>query len=140
MWLGTLSGLLRYDGYRFKQFEFDPLDTNSISGNFINALEATPDGRIWIGTANDGLSIFDPSTEQFRNFRHSAADKNTLSAGAVTAFARSDDGVWIGTQTGLVRFDAKQSSVTHFAAQSNEPTRPNLNRIRSLHLHRHDNL
>ncbi len=140
LWLGTQSGLLRYDGYRFKQYEFDPLDSNSISGNFINALAATPDGRIWIGTANDGLSIFDPSTEQFRNFRNSASDRTSISAGAVTAFAHSDEGMWIGTQTGLTRFDLQQSIFTHFPAQLHGANRPNLDRIRSLHLDRHGDL
>ena len=35
MWFGTQSGLNAYDGYRFKIFKNDPLDSTSLSNNFI---------------------------------------------------------------------------------------------------------
>lgn len=121
LWLGTQSGLLRYDGYCFKHYEFDPLNPNSIADNFINALQATADRLIWIGTANDGLSILDPGTERFRRFRHRADDPNSLSQGAVVAFANSDQGMWEGTQTGLDRFDRQLKGFLHFPAPEYAP-------------------
>ena len=35
MWFGTFDGLYRYDAYSFRKFQFDPLDSNSLSANFI---------------------------------------------------------------------------------------------------------
>jgi len=38
---------------------------SQIAGNFISALHEDEDGRIWIGTAGQGLSRLDPDTETF---------------------------------------------------------------------------
>ena len=38
LWFGTRNGLNRYDGYEFKVFTHNPLDSFSISGNNIRAL------------------------------------------------------------------------------------------------------
>ena len=35
MWFGTSEGLNRYDGYTFKAYRHDPVDSTSISDNFI---------------------------------------------------------------------------------------------------------
>ncbi|MGB0065176.1 MAG: two-component regulator propeller domain-containing protein, partial [Terracidiphilus sp.] len=53
IWLGTESGLVRFDGV-----EFETYDRNSnpaLPGNDIRALLATKDGALWIGT-NAGLA------------------------------------------------------------------------------------
>lgn len=45
LWLGTQSGVLRYDGYRFKRYRFDPANENSIAGDFISALKVAREVR-----------------------------------------------------------------------------------------------
>lgn len=63
IWFGTLSGLNRYDGYNFKTFKQDDLDTNSIMDNNISRLFEGPGGQIWIRTQSD-LNLYDPVTEK----------------------------------------------------------------------------
>jgi len=46
MWLGTYSGLDRYDGYRFVHYTHDDADPNTVSGNTITALYADTDGML----------------------------------------------------------------------------------------------
>ncbi len=103
LWLGTQSGVLRYDGYRFKRYRFDPANENSIAGDFISALKVARDGRIWIGTLGDGVSILDPATDRVRHLRHATVPegKSNLSANNVRAFAEPKVGMWIGTDAGL---------------------------------------
>ena len=38
IWIGTVDGLNRYDGYEFKIYQADSEDPNSIQNNRINAL------------------------------------------------------------------------------------------------------
>ena len=47
IWVGTATGLFRYDGARFTGFLQGDTGTNVVDG-----LAETPDGTLWIGTQN----------------------------------------------------------------------------------------
>lgn len=66
LWIGTISGLNRYDGYNVKIFRNDPRNPTSIVNDDINKMFQDPDGRMWISTWS-GLDIYDPVTETFRH-------------------------------------------------------------------------
>lgn len=107
LWIGTPGGLLRYDGYRFRQFRYSADDPQSISGNFVRSILMARDGRLWIGTESDGLSSFDPTTERFTRFQHRPDQPGALQAGSVRALAEDAGGrIWVGTTGGgLSRLD-----------------------------------
>lgn len=106
IWIGTPNGLIRYDGYRFTRFLSDPADPWSLGGVFIRALLVAADGRLWIGTDADGVSVLDPDTGRFRNHRHVAGDAASLAHDQVRALAQDRDGtIWVGTRAGLQRWD-----------------------------------
>lgn len=63
IWLGTGDGLNRYDGYNFKKYWFDPMDTTTLSDNWITALIEDHHGRIWVGTHDNGINLFDRVTD-----------------------------------------------------------------------------
>jgi len=139
LWLGTQSGLLRYDGYRFKQFQFDPKNPSGIGGNFITAL-AAGHGKIWIGTNNDGLSVMDPLSETFQQFRHDPANPDAISDDSVLSLAVASDAVWVGTAAGLNRFTPDNGNFSHFLVPGNAVNSANLNRVRALLIDRQGDL
>jgi signal transduction histidine kinase/ligand-binding sensor domain-containing protein len=53
IWIGTLDGLLRFDGIRFVRWQ--PLAGQALLSEQVTALQADPDGSLWIGT-REGLS------------------------------------------------------------------------------------
>jgi signal transduction histidine kinase/ligand-binding sensor domain-containing protein/DNA-binding response OmpR family regulator len=64
MWFGTLSGLNKYDGYKFKVFKHAVSDTTTLNDDFIVSLAEGPDNKIWVETRN-GFNIYDPLNDRF---------------------------------------------------------------------------
>ena len=65
MWIGTLSGLNRFDGTGVKLYRNDPDNPNSLSNNVARALIVDQNGVLWIGTWGGGLNRFDPDQNSF---------------------------------------------------------------------------
>jgi signal transduction histidine kinase/ligand-binding sensor domain-containing protein len=59
LWLGTESGLVRFDGVTFSPWQ--PPANQVLPSTYITALSATPDGALWIGT-DRGLAMWDGRT------------------------------------------------------------------------------
>lgn len=61
MWFATNDGICRYDGYEFDIFQ----DGNNIVGtNFILSLALAADHKLWVGSVNKGLALFDTQNEK----------------------------------------------------------------------------
>ena len=70
IWVGTQGqGLIRYDVDDGEKTRFRK--TDGLSGNTVFGVLPDERGRLWIST-NEGLSRFDPTTNQFTNFDHDA--------------------------------------------------------------------
>ncbi|NIT61770.1 MAG: hypothetical protein GWN00_37895, partial [Aliifodinibius sp.] len=72
MWFATEDGLNRFDGYEFKVFKHDPLDSTTIAGNIILCLLEDAAGMVWIGTSK-GLCQYNQQTETFMRYTNSSA-------------------------------------------------------------------
>lgn len=66
MWFGTPDGLNRYDGTKFLTYRKSDSIPYPIGSNDIICLKSDPNGMIWIGTRNAGLSQLDPKTQHFK--------------------------------------------------------------------------
>ena len=82
IWVATKNGLNRYDGYGFKVFTNDPYNSNSLSGNTVTALFEDSKGRIWAGTENAGLNVYDKRSSKFFRITHTD-DGHSLSGNRI---------------------------------------------------------
>lgn len=64
VWIGTQSGLNRYDGYRFKTYFYRSTDKNSLPNNWISNIQETASGSLLIKTPA-GYTTLDPATDTF---------------------------------------------------------------------------
>jgi ligand-binding sensor domain-containing protein/signal transduction histidine kinase len=136
LWIGSTRGLIRYDGYVFKRFVHQRDDPGSLGGNLIRALLPTADGRLWVGTDADGLSMYDPRSERFVVYRHDPERPDSLPRGAIMALALGRDGrLWVGSRGGgLAELDPGTGrSVNHRAGASGELA-PREDFIHALHV------
>ncbi len=147
LWLGTIDGLNRYDGYQFRIYVNDPSDNASISDNFISALFEDSDGFIWVGTVNGYFNRFNRKTEAFKRYFANgyfssaknpdinlyeyplAFSRNQINT--ITSITEDKEGfLWIGTWgSGLIKFDRKNETGKHFSYDKDDPTSISSNRI-----------
>lgn len=122
VWLGTYQGLCRYDGYGFVNFHYEENNPNSLQDNIVSCLLEDHQGKIWVGSTPNGLSQFDPNTEQFTRFQSGIADSFLISNPSILhLFEDSENQLWIGTQYGLTVLspDRSQSKKYYYSADGN---------------------
>jgi ligand-binding sensor domain-containing protein len=85
VWLGTVNDLERYDGNSLKDYRNVPHDSHSLSSNTIMSLLADSKHRLWLGTFETGLSLFDEVNDRFVNFLPRHGDSLWLQSGTVWA-------------------------------------------------------
>ncbi len=96
IWVGTGSGLARFDGYEFKVFKKTESD-NSLPSNELNVV-VSDDQTIWVGTW-DGLARVDIETFAIERIDIGISK-------AVRALCVGKNGnLWIGTNNGLIRLN-----------------------------------
>lgn len=107
MWFGTKNGLNRYDGYDFKVFTKDPFDTKSISGDVISKLFEDSKGRLWVGTFNSGMNLFDKETQSFQQvIATDDPKKYSLDKLSVDQIIEDDKGqIWFTDRAQLFRLE-----------------------------------
>ena len=141
LWMGTQAGLIRYDGYRLRKFVHNAQDPGSIAADYVQAIASAKDGRVWVGTANDGISVFDPATERFEHIRHDPKRPDSLNAGRINAMALDAAGnLWVGSDQGLDFLAANSKRFIHYRHDGADPHSLADNRVLSLLLDRQQQL
>src|SRR6185312_14237537 len=101
LWVGTRSGLARFDGVQFTSY--DSRNTPALKNSSITALCTDNLGGLWIGTDGGGLSCLRDG--KFFNFTKSEG----LAGNHVRVIFESHDGaLWIGTTEGMSRYQNGQ--------------------------------
>ncbi|MGZ4037757.1 MAG: ligand-binding sensor domain-containing protein, partial [Bacteroidia bacterium] len=119
LWIATIDGLQRYDGYKFVAYKTDFNDSTSISDNTVSQLFHGRENKIWAGTYSGGLNCFDVATGKFKRYQNSSSNPNTISSNRIWAIYEDKDGiVWVGTEKGLNRLDVKTGKITRYFHES----------------------
>ena len=68
IWFGGMSGLVRYDGYRYHLYEHDPSVAGSLTENSIRDVFADSYGELWVATYGGGVLRYNREMDSFYNY------------------------------------------------------------------------
>lgn len=102
IWLITAHGLSRFDGDKFKDFNYNKNDSNGIPTDFLTDIIADKEKGIWIASFGMGLIYYSPQNNVFKSF----IDSNKINADIhqiVKIYIDKTKHIWIGTNNSVYR-------------------------------------
>jgi hypothetical protein len=112
IWIGTMGGLVRYDGFRMQLFDAHG-QQNELPDAYVRTLLALPDGGVLVGTNAGGLARFDPVGNRFHTYPTGIG--GTSDRKIYSLAADGTRGAWIATDRGLDYLDLGRNTLTHIA-------------------------
>ncbi|SFK68292.1 Signal transduction histidine kinase [Porphyromonadaceae bacterium KH3CP3RA] len=113
IWIGSFFGGVDYYSNQYNQFElFYPVaQDNGMKGSRVREFCSAPDGKIWIGTEDNGLNLFDPVRNEFLPLPSVLQSLYTN----IHALYADGDYLWIGTfSKGLNRYNLKTGELVTY--------------------------
>ncbi|HZI02125.1 MAG TPA: two-component regulator propeller domain-containing protein, partial [Flavisolibacter sp.] len=104
IWISTLSGLNRFDGYTVRTFYNDSKDSTSIPAHTVRSIFCDRKGRLWLG-CNRRLVQFDYATAKFHYV------PGTSELGIFKIVQHRSGLLYLHTNQGLVQFDPESLSL-----------------------------
>ncbi len=118
LWLGTEFGLVVLDPETSQPSEFsaEGESSNRLEWATVTTTHFDSGDVLWVGTEEDGLFVIDTQESAvLRHDTHDPRDPQSISGNHVTSVLEDHRGrVWIGTVTGLSRFDRDSQSYVRY--------------------------
>nr|WP_321357751.1 two-component regulator propeller domain-containing protein [uncultured Draconibacterium sp.] len=109
IWIGTINGLSRFDGYDCVTYHPQFHDSTSISNREITKLMVDKAGNLWIGTAS-GLN--------YMNLESGALKRYKIRSRILSVCEDSDGFIWVGTwNDGLYKLNSDTGEMQHYLAR-----------------------
>ncbi len=126
IWIGTQSGVNKYDGYYITQYHHIHEDTTSLVSSNVNTIILDSHNQLWFGMEG-GLNIYNPDLDCFRTIHCTETQK---SPGDVKAIAEDqNEKLWIGTSTGLYIYDLNEKCLKLYSDSESELPHAYINRL-----------
>ncbi|MCG2616232.1 ATP-binding protein [Terrimonas sp. NA20] len=114
-WVGTFqSGVSKYDKNltSFALVQSNPFDPSGLSSPKVTSFAEAPGGKIYVGTDDGGLSLYNPFTGLFKKISLGETPLTILS------MERSGDDLWVGTyRQGIFVMNTITGRIRHFTKE-----------------------
>ena len=106
IWIGTRSGLNRFDGYSFRIYDNN---NSGLRNAYINVIFNDSRGRMWVGTQEGGLSQYNQEFDSFETYISDSKDADSVDRDNIQSIAEDSKGIiWAGThKDDLYKVDEK---------------------------------
>ncbi len=123
------DNIIHYDTDTQSVQIYSPQTIKGFPGNYRSIAEGTKN-TLFVGHANDGLSIINMKTGSIRNYRHDASNPRSIPGNDVFSIHIDHYGnIWVGTDRGLALFDPVNEQFIQFPHNPSNPFSPIGNHI-----------
>ncbi|MDW7690745.1 two-component regulator propeller domain-containing protein [Flammeovirgaceae bacterium SG7u.132] len=111
LWVGVRGFMYKYDIKRDGFIFFEDLSAKLNIACFLSEDE----DRIWLGTKESGLFLFDQKT---KNIKIYDVENNGLPSNSIRAIQKDKEGnLWLGTSNGLSKFNPQTGAVSNYGVK-----------------------
>ena len=113
VWIGTQSGLNRFDGDRIKSWNGSGAAPHDLPYNKITAMAEDRGGMLWLGTQEEGVIIYNPWLERFDFFDSRSRLADSLAFTQINKLIVDRQGHMIINTAfqGIFRYDAEKDEL-----------------------------
>ncbi len=106
VWIGTLDGLVRYDGTRFINHKPKPGISTNLSDQRIRDIFEDKDGYIWVRMYDNSFSCYNPQFEQFIPIQYNDKKRSLF----YTNYLELENGeIWLWGNAGCVQIEKDEN-------------------------------
>ena len=120
LWVSTIDGLNRFDGFQFKIFT----QADGLGGDYIRSLAVNRQGTLFVGSFQGNVCTYNPETEQFHAIPWGS---DSLRIGLRKIYVDLNGGLWIISEAGQLFYFT--DSLAHA-----QPVAPQLRFFEVFHL------
>ncbi|MBK9272082.1 MAG: response regulator [Saprospiraceae bacterium] len=114
IWISTMGGLNKFDGFDFTSYVYNEEDSNSLSANWVSCFLEDSKGQFWVSTSN-GFNNFNRKTGKFKRYDHSPNNPLSLAHSSCKDIAEDRKGnIWIVHSLGVDCFDPLKETFEHY--------------------------
>jgi len=135
-WIGTHRGLAIFNPDReiFTQYHHDDADPFSLNYDELWSFYCDRTGTCWIGANGGGLNKHTPMAERFTHVLVQPHEPNSLAENTVMGFCEDSTGaLWVGTDSGLHRWNPRTQKWQRFQHDPNNPRSMNAGEIMAVY-------
>jgi ligand-binding sensor domain-containing protein len=113
LWLGTYTGLYRYDGYNVRHYQGGK---EGIPPGPVYRVHFDREGLLWMSMQENGVVVFDARQGKSTHYTHDPKNPESLTTNATDElFEDAEGNIWIGTHTaGVNKWDRKTKKIRRF--------------------------
>ncbi len=118
IWIGTAKGLTimreQNGQYRFETFRPQQGQPGNLLSDNITGIAEDAQHRLWIGTLNGGVALYDSATHHFTAYTHRENDPSSLINNTVRRIRLIKNKIWVGTDQGISIINPVTRNITSF--------------------------
>ena len=118
LWLGTNTGLNRYDGNKFQVYKNDPQNPKTLSSNYIYGICEDQNQNIWVATEYGFNQITRDTYECNRYYLDTvddiSADKNLIQ----NIFCDNEGNIWVKSITSVSHLNLKTGEIKSYELET----------------------